>query len=102
MFDIIAPLFSTTVVFVAFVVVIWRKLKQNLFVELGVIYLAFVVLYSLAPGFGLFYAYYSPDLKVGILLDYLDADKEDLAFHLWRHFLFAISFAVSYFFFQEQ
>jgi hypothetical protein len=101
MFDIIVPLFSITVVFVVFVIFIWQKLKQNLFVELGVIYLAFVVLYTLAPGFGLLYAEYSQDLKVGILLDYLDADKKDLAFHLWRHFLFAITFAGSYYFFRK-
>ena len=101
MFDIIVPLFSITIVFVAVVVFIWRKLKQNLFVELGVIYLAFVVLYTLAPGFGLLYAEYSSDLKVGLLLDFLDADKKDLAFHLWRHFLFAITFAGSYFLFRK-
>jgi hypothetical protein len=101
MLDIIAPLFSITLIFIAFVVLLWRKLKQNLFVELGVIYLAFVVLYTLAPGFGLLYAEYSSDIKVGILLDYLDAEKKDLAFHLWRHFLFAISFACSYYFFRK-
>jgi hypothetical protein len=101
MFDLIAPLFCITLTFIAFVFLLWRKLGQNLFVELGVIYLAFVVLYTLAPGFGLLYAEYSSNIKVGVLLDYLDASKKELAFHLWRHFLFAISFAISYYFFRK-
>jgi hypothetical protein len=100
MFDLILPLFSIILVFIFFVILLWRKLKQNLFVELGIIYLGFVVLYTLIPGLGLLYAEYSADINVGMLLEYIDASKADLAFHLWRHFLFAITFAGSYYYFR--
>lgn len=101
MLNLLAPLLTIIIIFVVFITALWKKIRQNLFVELGVIYLAFVVLYTLAPGFGLIYAEYSSDLKVGLLLDYLDANKNDLAFHLWRHCLFAFTFATSYFFMRK-
>jgi hypothetical protein len=100
MFDLIAPIFTIIFIFLAFIILIWRKLKQNLFLELGVIYLTFIVLYTLAPGVGLLYAELSSDIKVGLLLDYLDANKSDLAYHLWRHCLFAFTFSASYYIFR--
>lgn len=101
MFNLIAPLFSILVIFIMFIYLLWSKIKQNMFIELGVIYLAFIVLYTLAPGLGLLYAEYNSDIKVGLLLDYLDASKQDLAFHLWRHCLFAFSFSISYYIFRS-
>ena len=101
MFDLIAPLFVITLIYIIFIILIWNKLRQNLFIELGVIYLSFIVLYTLAPGLGLLYAEYNSDIKVGLLLDFLDANKNDLSFHLWRHCLFAFSFSASYYLFRK-
>ena len=101
MFNLIIPLISSSLLLILFAFLLWRKLKQNLFLELGFLYLSFIVLYTIAPGIGLIFVELNPGLNVGMMItNYLDSNNGALTFHLWRHFLFGFSFSISYYLFR--
>lgn len=92
MAQLIVPTLVAMALFVLFAVLLRARLGGNLFGELGFIYLAWAVVYTALPGFGL--AAGSAD-EAGPLSLLLPA-ADELAAHLWRHALFIGSVAMGY------
>lgn len=92
MAQLIVPTLAAMALFVVFAVLLRARLGGNVFGELGFIYLAWAVVYTALPGFGL--AVGSAD-EAGPLALLLPA-ADELAVHLWRHVLFIGSVAAGY------
>jgi len=98
--SLLTPILAVILIFVIFTLLLKRRFKKDLFIELGFIYISFVVIYTIAPGLGLIYSLSRPNEPIGMLLDSLQIDVSNLSRHLWRHFLFIFSFSGGYYFFR--
>lgn len=94
---ILMPTLVTIIVFVVFVAILKHKIGDNLFGELGFIYLSLAVAYTVFPAF----TFLAVDLnfasgwvweKLALLLP----APYELGLHLWRHVLFVVGVAVGY------
>lgn len=92
MTKLIVPTIAAIALFVLFAVLLRARLGGNLFSELGFIYLAWALVYTAIPGFGLAIGSASESGPLSLLIPATD----ELAIHLWRHVLFIASVAVGY------
>ncbi len=97
---VLIPLSAVLFVFIMFSYFLKKNVKDGIVIELGYIYIFFVVIYTLAPGLGILYAINNPDEELGMLMESLDFDPTNLGFHLWRHFIFILSFSLAYLLFR--
>lgn len=89
---LVAPTVIATVLFILFSILLWARLCGSIFGELGFIYLAWAVVYTAIPGFGLAAGTADQSGPLALLLP----DVEELTTHLWRHVLFIGSVAIGY------
>ena len=92
MAQLIVPTLAAMALFVLFAVLLWAKLGGNIFGELGFIYLAWAVVYTAIPGFGLALGAANDASPLALLLP----APHELAAHLWRHVIFIGSVALGY------
>ena len=88
----LAPMLTSFFVFGAFWLTLRRQLDDNVFGELGFIYVAVIVVHTAVPAFSfLTAAFYQ-----GGPLDQLLPEPAQLRTHLWRHVLFETGVASGY------
>jgi hypothetical protein len=90
--QLLVPTLVTLVAFLLFSLLLWARLGGNVFGELGFIYLAWAVVYTAIPGFGLAVGNADESGPLSLLLPAPD----ELATHLWRHVLFIGSVSIGY------
>ncbi len=88
----IAPTMVSVGVFAAFAVVLRRKVGENIFGEIGFLYLGFILAYTVVPALGIMAA----GLDQLGPLSWLQPDPARLVAHLWRHVLFQSAVGVGY------
>lgn len=94
---LILPTLATTAAFGAFALALARRIRGNVFGELGFVYLGFAVAYTAVPAISLvvldldFY-----QSKLSMLLP----TTADLGVHLWRHALFVSGVGAGYLLFR--
>jgi hypothetical protein len=93
MAQLIVPTVAAMALFGLFAVLLRARLGGNVFGELGFIYLAWAVVYTVLPGFGLAVG---SAAESGLLSLLQLPAADELAVHLWRHALFIGSVAVGY------
>jgi hypothetical protein len=98
--QILLPSFVTLAIFLYFS---WRlrlQIQDNIFGEIGFLYLAFAVAYTVFPAYG-FLTLDSLSSGVGVpILETLLPDRGELGLHLWRHVLFIAAVASGYLLFR--
>jgi hypothetical protein len=92
----LAPSFAVIVVYVVFLFFLRKKNNENIFGEIGVIYLGLFVAYTVLPGLGFFLSAQGDNDALGRLLP---SDRE-LSIHLWRHVLFGVAVSIGYLFYR--
>jgi hypothetical protein len=92
MAQLIVPTVAAMALFGLFAVLLRARLGGSVFGELGFIYLAWAVVYTALPGFGLAVGTAAESGPLSLLLP----AAGELAAHLWRHALFIGSVAVGY------
>lgn len=90
--DYLLPTLATILIFVVFSMGLKWKVGENLFGELGFIYLGLVVAYTVLPAFTFMFG----SMYSGGPLSWLLPAQSDLAIHLWRHVLFIFGIATGY------
>lgn len=99
-FKIIAPSIAVIIFFNIFFVLLRQKTNDNIFGEIGFIYLLFAVVYTLAPAYG-FLTLENLSAGSGFQnLALLLPEPGELGRHLWRHFYFIVSIGVGYLYFR--
>ena len=86
------PTLAIIIIFVLFSMVLKFKVGDNLFGELGFLYLGLVVAYTVIPAFTFMFGSLNPGDPLALLLP----APSELAIHLWRHVLFAFGVATGY------
>jgi hypothetical protein len=89
---ILLPAWATIVIFLAFFALLKWQIGDNLFGDLGFLYLSLTLAYTLLPAFGFLFV----GLKEDDLLAPLLPAPADLGLHLWRHALFMFGVAGGY------
>lgn len=98
--QILLPTFVTIAVFLCFSLRLRLQIQDNIFGEIGFLYLAFAVAYTVFPAYG-FAALESLSSGAGFqALAVLNPDPAQLALHLWRHVLFIAAVASGYLLFR--
>jgi len=93
LWDVAAPMTATVVGFLAFVWQLRRRVGESLVGDLALVYLGFLLLYTLVPGLVLFYGL-SSDIS-GALQELLPS-ADETGRQLWRQVLFGATFALAY------
>ncbi len=97
---ILLPSFVAVGIFLYFS---WRlrvQVQDNIFGEIGFVYLAFAVAYTVFPAYG-FLSLDSLSSGVGLpILETLGPDQAELGLHLWRHVLFIGAVGAGYLLFR--
>ena len=88
----LAPTFASITIFVLFSFVLRRQVGENIFGELGFIYVGFTVAYTVIPAVGFMLV----GLDDGGPLAQLLPESGRLATHLWRQVLYEVGVAVGY------
>lgn len=88
------PTLATITIFLIFLMVLKWQVSGNLFGELGFLYLAFAVAYTLFPAFT--FIAIGSDLASWEKLAQLLPAPSELSIHLWRHVLFVFGVAAGY------
>lgn len=88
----LAPTIASLLSFGFFTVVLQRRVGENIFGELGFLYLGLTVAYTVLPAL----AFMASGLAEGAPLAGLLPDPAELRVHLWRHVLFQSTVAVGY------
>ncbi len=91
---ILSPTLATIIIFLIFSMVLKCKVGNNLFGELGFLYLFLAVAYTLFPAFTLMI--FDSDLVSWQKLAALLPVSSELGIHLWRHALFVFGVATGY------
>jgi hypothetical protein len=86
------PTVTAILVFAAFSLALWRIVGENIFGEIGFLYLGFTLVYTLMPAFGFMLAGLDQLGPLGSLLP----EPPKLITHLWRHVLFETAVAAGY------
>lgn len=91
---ILLPTLATVIIFLIFSKILKWQVGCNLFGELGFLYMAFAVAYTLFPAL----AFIVIDLNPAFLgaIENLLPIQSELGIHLWRHVLFVFGVAVGY------
>lgn len=89
---LIWPTLTITLVFIIFTAVLQNLVKENVISEIGFIHFIFLIIYTLFPASILIF----DALDEGSPLAWLNANREDMALHLWRHVLFSLAFSISF------
>src|SRR6266568_1668290 len=98
--QILLPSFAVMFVFLSFSLWLRLQVQDNVFGEIGFIYLAFAVAYTVFPAYG-FLTLDSLSSGVGFQnLAALGPDQGELGLHLWRHVLFIAAIGFGYLFFR--
>jgi len=98
--QILLPCFVVMAIFLFFSLWLRFQVRDNVFGEIGFIYLVFAVAYTVFPAYG-FLALDSLSSGVGFQnLAALDPDQGELGMHLWRHVLFIAAIGFGYLFFR--
>jgi hypothetical protein len=98
--QILLPSFVVMVIFLCFSLWLRFQVQDNVFGEIGFIYLVFAVAYTVFPAYG-FLTLDSLSSGVGFQnLAALDPDQGELGLHLWRHVLFIAAIGFGYLFFR--
>jgi hypothetical protein len=98
--QILLPSFVVLVIFLCFSFWLRFQVQNNVFGEIGFIYLAFAVAYTVFPAYG-FLTLESLSSGVGLeTLATLRPDQGELGLHLWRHVLFIAAIGFGYLFFR--
>lgn len=98
---IFRPTLAVIISFVLFSLILKKKVGDNLFGEIGFLYLALAVAYTLFPAFG--FMAIEMDSGAGWVpekLTRLLPSASALAAHLWRHVIFVIGVATGYLIFR--
>lgn len=98
---LLLPALASTAVYIAFVLLLRRRIQKGLFGEIGFIFVSITFAYTLMPAITFLLA----DMEtsggwVWEMLTQLLPDPKDLAEHLWRHVLFLACTAASYLLFR--
>src|SRR5262249_53312370 len=88
----LAPSLTVVLVFGIFWLVLWRRLNDNVFGELGFLYVALIVVHTLVPAASFITAAFYQSGPLAQLLP----DPVQLRAHLWRQVLFAAGVAAGY------
>ena len=88
----LSPILASILVFAVFAYFLQRRLGENIFGELGFLYIGLIMAYTVVPGF----AFMSASLFQGGPLDQLLPDPAQLRAHLWRQVLFQTGVASGY------
>jgi hypothetical protein len=98
--QILLPSFAVMFVFLSFSLWLRLQVQDNVFGEIGFIYLAFAVAYTVFPAYG-FLTLDSLSSGEGFQnLALLGPDQSELGLHLWRHVLFIASIGCGYLIFR--
>jgi|SRR5271157_996658 len=98
--QILLPSFAVILIFLCFSLWLRFQVQDNVFGEIGFIYLAFAVAYTVFPAYG-FLTLESLSSEVGFeTLAALGPDQGELGLHLWRHVLFIAAVGFGYLFFR--
>ncbi len=98
--QILLPCFVVMAIFLFFSLWLRFQVRDNVFGEIGFIYLVFAVAYTVFPAYG-FLVLDSLSSGVGFQnLAALDPDQGELGMHLWRHVLFIAAIGFGYLFFR--
>lgn len=92
----LAPTMASIIVFVLFWLVLQRHLGENIFGELGFIYVGLIVAFTVVPAL----AFMTVSFYQGGPLDQLLPESSELQTHLWRHVLFQTGVASGYLLFR--
>lgn len=88
----LGPMLASVLVFGIFWVILQRRLGENIFFELGFLYVALLMVHTLVPAF----AFITASFFQGGPLDQLLPESTELRKHLWRQILFQVGFAAGY------
>ena len=88
----LGPTAVSLITFGLFAVVLQQRVGENVFGELGFLYLGLTVAYTVLPAF----AFMASGLAEGAPLTGLLPDPAELRAHLWRHVLFQFTVAAGY------
>jgi hypothetical protein len=98
--QILLPSFVVMVIFLCFSLWLRFQVQDNVFGEIGFIYLALAVAYTVFPAYG-FLVLDSLSSGVGFQnLASLAPDQGEFGLHLWRHVLFIAAIGFGYLFFR--
>jgi hypothetical protein len=89
---LLLPSVAMLTVYAVFTAILKWKVGDNLFGEIGFLYLGFVVAYTVLPAYG----FVIGESRPGDPLALLSPAPVALGIHLWRHVLFASAVAVAY------
>jgi hypothetical protein len=99
---IVVPALAASAVFLCFVLVLRRRVGDNLLGEIGFLYLSLAIAYTVLPAFT--FLALDLDLAGGWVwenLALLLPEASELGRHLWRHVLFVLAVAVGYLIFRR-
>ena len=98
--QILLPSFVTIAIFLYFSLRLRFQIQDNIFGEIGFLYLVFAVAYTVFPAYG-FVALESLSSGAGFKsLAVLNPNPAELGLHLWRHVLFIVAVASGYLLFR--
>jgi len=101
-FQILLPSIVAIGIFLCFSLWLRFRLQDSVFGEIGFIYLAFALAYTVFPAYGfLTLDYLSSGIGVPIL-ETLKPDEGELSVHLWRHVLFIAAIGSGYLLFRAR
>ena len=94
---IIRPILVSIAVFIMFSYVLWIRVRVYIFGEIGFIFLALALAYTISPAIKtlLLDFYFPPDFD-GLNFAVLSPKPAELGTHFWRHVLFISSVATGY------
>ena len=97
---ILLPSIVAIAIFLCFCLWLRFQVQDNIFGEIGFIYLAFALAYTVFPAYG-FLTLDSLSSWVGVpILETLGPDQAELGLHLWRHVLFIGAVGAGYLLFR--
>jgi len=88
----VAPAVASVGVFLVFAVLLRRQIGENIFGELGFLYVGFIVAYTVLPAVAFVVTGFSDGGPIASLLP----EPLELRAHLWRHLLFQSGVAIGY------
>ncbi len=98
--QILLPFFTVLAIFLCFSMWLRSQVQDNVFGEIGFIYLAFAVAYTVFPAYG-FLVLDSLSSRVGVpILETLAPDQGQLGLQLWRQVLFIAAVGLGYLLFR--
>lgn len=97
---ILLPSFAVLAMFLCFSLRLRFQVQDNIFGEIGFVYLAFAVAYTVFPAYG-FLVLDSLSSRVGVpILETLAPDQGQLSMQLWRQVLFIAAIGLGYLLFR--